>query len=152
MGKLLFKYFKVKNTKIVLTNCNVQYLSFSCNHFFSAEAADKLIKPDQTYILSTEGSKIILSCTYDDSATYLYWYQQKTQSAPEFLLLIYKVTEDVTKADHPHPGLSIKLLKSERKVVLELDSASVSDSSLYYCAMKPTVTGNPTTLYKNSFI
>lgn len=117
---------------------------------FSADAVNEHITPDQTILTSAEGTNITLSCTYDDSlADYLYWYQQKPRSGPKFLLMIYKSTEHVIKAEQPHPELSIKLRKKEKKVILEFSSASVSDSSLYYCAMKPTVTGNPTTQNKN---
>lgn len=63
----------------------------------------------------------------------------------QFLLLIYTAAEDVTTAQQPHSGLSIKLHKKVKKVVLELSSAS--DSSTYYCVMKPAVTGNPTTVH-----
>lgn len=119
---------------------------------FLAEAVDEHIKPDQSIITTTEGTNITLTCTYDKSAAYLYWYRQKPQTGPEFLLMIYEATEDITRAEHPHPGLFIKLHKNENKVILELFSASVSNSSLYYCAMKPTVTGNKATLYKNFFI
>ncbi|KAK3505705.1 hypothetical protein QTP70_020551 [Hemibagrus guttatus] len=42
-------------------------------------AVDSSITPDQTIISSSEGSIITLTCTYDDSATYLYWHRQKPQ-------------------------------------------------------------------------
>ncbi|XP_062846450.1 uncharacterized protein LOC134311832 [Trichomycterus rosablanca] len=112
-----------------------------------AEAAES-ITPDQPSLSSTERSNITLSCTYDGSAVYVHWYQQNPGSKPEFLLLIDVRSGDVTPAQPPHPRMSSKL-KKEKKVDLEIISAAVSDSALYYCALRPTVTGNPTMLYKN---
>ncbi|KAI4878549.1 hypothetical protein NFI96_029655, partial [Prochilodus magdalenae] len=71
--------------------------------------------------------------------------KQFPMSRPEFLLYI-----------HPHehrreshlPYLSTEVV--ENRVDLKISSAAVSDSVLYYCALRPTVTGNPDTLYRTS--
>ncbi|KAK3545432.1 hypothetical protein QTP70_007636 [Hemibagrus guttatus] len=80
-------------------------------------AVDSSITPDQTIISSSEGSIITLTCTYDDSASNLHWYQQKPQSEPEFLLLTSKYTDGDTKAEHD-PRLSTKVRKKEKKACL----------------------------------
>ncbi|KAK3567291.1 hypothetical protein QTP86_016532, partial [Hemibagrus guttatus] len=73
-------------------------------------AVDSSITPDQTIISSSEGSIITLTCTYDDSARYLYWYQQKPHSEPEFLLMIYESSDSGTRVEHKlDPRLSTKL-------------------------------------------
>ncbi|KAL1280554.1 hypothetical protein QQF64_015154 [Cirrhinus molitorella] len=53
-----------------------------------SESNGDVIRPDQPSVVLTEGSSITLSCTYDESAYSLHWYQQKPGSKPEFLLLI----------------------------------------------------------------
>ncbi|XP_053486029.1 M1-specific T cell receptor alpha chain-like [Ictalurus furcatus] len=98
-----------------------------------------------------EGSNTTLSCTYTGSAYSLHWYRQKPGSRPEFLLLIDKASEHVTQAQPPHPHLSIKLDEKNTKVDLLISSVTVTDSALYYCALRPTVTGKPTTLCKKHY-
>uniref|UniRef100_A0A8B9LPL4 Ig-like domain-containing protein n=1 Tax=Astyanax mexicanus TaxID=7994 RepID=A0A8B9LPL4_ASTMX len=103
---------------------------------FLCEAADP-ISPDQSFISISEGSSITLSCTYEGSPYRLHWYQKKTGSRPEFLMLIHVSSKQITKSQKPDPRLSINLQESN-KVNLEISSTAVSDSALYYCALQPT--------------
>uniref|UniRef100_A0A3B4C613 Ig-like domain-containing protein n=1 Tax=Pygocentrus nattereri TaxID=42514 RepID=A0A3B4C613_PYGNA len=95
-----------------------------------------------------EDETVTLSCKYEGSAAYLYWYRQYSGSRPEFLLRIDPDTNAVAHATPRFPRLDTKL--NGRTLILEISSAAISDSALYYCAMEPTVTENPATLYKNS--
>uniref|UniRef100_A0A8C1QV30 Ig-like domain-containing protein n=1 Tax=Cyprinus carpio TaxID=7962 RepID=A0A8C1QV30_CYPCA len=96
------------------------------------------IRPTKT----EEFASLTLSCSYS-SVRSLFWYRQYPGSAPEFLVtLTYRATEA--------KKLSVILTKREQKHVdLIISSAAVSDSALYYCALRPTVTGNTSALYKN---
>ena len=47
------------------------------------------------------------------------------------------------------PRFSAGLSDGNKRVDLEISSAALTDSALYYCAVRPTVTGNTHTLYKN---
>ena len=114
---------------------------------FAGEVNGNAIRPDQPSVVLTEGSNITLSCTYDGSAYSLHWYRQTPGSTPEFLLLIVKSTKTEVPASPPQPHMSIRL--NDKRVDLEISSAAVSDSALYYCALQPTVTGKPSTLHKN---
>uniref|UniRef100_A0A673GUX9 T-cell receptor alpha/delta variable 2.0.2 n=1 Tax=Sinocyclocheilus rhinocerous TaxID=307959 RepID=A0A673GUX9_9TELE len=101
---------------------------------FCCESNGNVIRPNQPSVVLTEGSSTTLSCSYDGSAYSLHWYRQKPGSKPEFLLLIVESTKYVNKADQPHPHMSIRLC-NDKPVDLEISSAAVSDSAVYYCAL-----------------
>uniref|UniRef100_A0A674BDJ9 Ig-like domain-containing protein n=1 Tax=Salmo trutta TaxID=8032 RepID=A0A674BDJ9_SALTR len=97
-----------------------------------------------------EGEGVTLSCNYTGSysSDTLQWYRQYPRSKPEFLLYITP-EGSIFKATPPPPRLTVSIDKVDKRVDLKISSAEVTDSSLYYCAMKTTVTENSDTLYKN---
>ncbi|KAI4880588.1 hypothetical protein NFI96_031306, partial [Prochilodus magdalenae] len=94
------------------------------------------ISPLEEKVDAVEGQTVTLSCSYDGSVDYLFWYRQYPGSRPEFLLRI-DAYSNVMRADPPVPGLDVKL--DGNKLDLKISSAEVSDSVLYYCALKPTI-------------
>ncbi|KAK3515929.1 hypothetical protein QTP86_020358 [Hemibagrus guttatus] len=107
------------------------------------------IKPLFTPKFVNEGDDVTLSCRYKTSYTgdiYLHWYRQYTTSNPEFLL---HIDTSGYKSDPIPPRLNVDVDKNMKQVDLIISFAAVSDSALYYCALRPTVTGNPAALYKN---
>ncbi len=84
-----------------------------------------------------------LSCNYSGIVYDLQWYRQYVGSRPEFLILVNENSE----ASEPSLRLSAK--DSKKQVNLTMSSAEVTDSAVYYCALRPTVTESPETLYKN---
>ncbi|KAL1280601.1 hypothetical protein QQF64_015201 [Cirrhinus molitorella] len=106
------------------------------------------IKPAKTEEMVDEGSSVKLSCSYS-SAYYLHWYRQYPGSAPEFIVLITDSAKQA-KESNVDSRFTTKVTKGkENQVDLEISSASIPDSALYYCALEPTVTGNTRNLYKN---
>ncbi|KAL7386783.1 hypothetical protein ABVT39_013664 [Epinephelus coioides] len=98
---------------------------------------------------SLEGSTVTLSYRYSKQATssdYFYWYRQYPGKPPEFLI---SHLGSGTKISDPIPGLSFKVSEDKTQMDLQISSAAVTDSAVYYCAVRPTVTGNTKTLYKN---
>ncbi|KAG9273855.1 hypothetical protein AMEX_G10622 [Astyanax mexicanus] len=85
---------------------------------------------------------VTLSCKYKGSGNQdtLYWYRQFPGSRPENLLIVY-----------PEAGPEIqerfKATANKMLVDLIISSTAVSDSALYYCALRPTVTETHQTLY-----
>ncbi|KAK3506352.1 hypothetical protein QTP70_000925 [Hemibagrus guttatus] len=109
------------------------------------------IEPLFTHNVVDEGDDVTLSCKYKTSYTgniYLHWYRQYPTSHPKFLLYI---DTRGSKSDPIPPRLNANVDKNMQQVDLIISSAAVSDSALYYCALEPTVTGNPAALYKNVY-
>uniref|UniRef100_A0AAZ3Q6P0 Ig-like domain-containing protein n=1 Tax=Oncorhynchus tshawytscha TaxID=74940 RepID=A0AAZ3Q6P0_ONCTS len=100
------------------------------------------------WVYAEVGSNVLLSCNFS-SAYNLLWYKQSPGSAPQYLLLIPHSTGTEYRADSLDSRFSGKLNKEKTRVDLKISSAEVTDSAMYYCALRPTVTGNPETLYKN---
>uniref|UniRef100_A0A667WVT5 Ig-like domain-containing protein n=1 Tax=Myripristis murdjan TaxID=586833 RepID=A0A667WVT5_9TELE len=111
-------------------------------------AADD-ISPVQDEVSGTEGQSVTLTCSYQTSyrEIYLHWYRHQSDQTPQFIL--YKGAKGYTESLKSDSGISTKLSEDKRGVDLEISSAAVTHSALYYCAVKPTVTGNTQSLYKN---
>ncbi|KAL0152125.1 hypothetical protein M9458_052556 [Cirrhinus mrigala] len=119
--------------------------------FYASAAAvfGNVINANKNGVVYEEGSNITLSCSQSPGATdYVYWYRHYERSKPEFLVLTY-ASADKAKVSDVDPRFSVKAEKRDQiHVDLEISSAAVSDSALYYCALRPTVTGNTSALYK----
>lgn len=99
--------------------------------------------------ITLEGENVTLTCKYDSSGQNLQWYRQYPESSPEYVLLVFGTTGDVIRADPQNLRLSAKVHSDSNHVSMEISSVMVSDSALYYCALGPTVTGNPINQHKN---
>uniref|UniRef100_A0A3P9HXB3 Ig-like domain-containing protein n=1 Tax=Oryzias latipes TaxID=8090 RepID=A0A3P9HXB3_ORYLA len=108
---------------------------------------DKVIQPGGEVIASTlEGTSVTLSYKYPKLSTsnYFFWYRQFQGKPPEFLVSHSSSGQiGMTKIE----GLKIQV--ENKQIDLQMSSAAVTDSAVYYCAVRPTVTGNNKTLYKN---
>uniref|UniRef100_A0A8C1B4F3 Uncharacterized protein n=1 Tax=Cyprinus carpio carpio TaxID=630221 RepID=A0A8C1B4F3_CYPCA len=95
------------------------------------------------------GESVNLSCSYKDytgNIQNLQWYRQYPRSKPEFLLYIFQ--HGAMSDDRP-PRFTAKVNQDNKQVDLKISSAVETDSAIYYCALRPTVTGNLTASYKN---
>ncbi|XP_062284314.1 uncharacterized protein LOC133990155, partial [Scomber scombrus] len=97
---------------------------------FHTGSSEDLLKPLQDVMLALEGDNVTLSCNYSGSVNYLYWYQQKSSSAPHLLIMEYQETVE---------GFSLKHDEQAKIFQLQISSAAVTDSAVYYCALQPTV-------------
>ncbi|CAL8313366.1 unnamed protein product [Gadus morhua 'NCC'] len=98
------------------------------------------------------GTSVSLSYTLSKIATgsdYFFWYRQYPVEPPQFLLSISGLGINRTAESlGSDKRFSIELIE-KTGVDLTISSAAVTDSALYYCALRPTVTGNIDSLYKN---
>uniref|UniRef100_A0A8C7LQH6 Ig-like domain-containing protein n=1 Tax=Oncorhynchus mykiss TaxID=8022 RepID=A0A8C7LQH6_ONCMY len=96
-----------------------------------------------------QGTDITLSCNYKGNVNNLQWYRQYPGSRPECLLWILQSSMHVQKQSITTPRHTGRLNEEKTRVDLMISSVELEDSALYHCALQPTVTGNPDTLYKN---
>uniref|UniRef100_A0A8C2HRU2 Ig-like domain-containing protein n=1 Tax=Cyprinus carpio TaxID=7962 RepID=A0A8C2HRU2_CYPCA len=128
----------------------IHYFDHMCL-LITAVVFGNTISPDTTDIGAVEGQKATLSCSYSSSGVTesLFWYRHYGRSKPEFLVATFSTTKE-SEVSGVDSRFSVKVTKKEQiHVILEILSAAVSDSALYYCALRPTFTGNTRTLYKN---
>uniref|UniRef100_A0A3Q3GSQ3 Ig-like domain-containing protein n=1 Tax=Labrus bergylta TaxID=56723 RepID=A0A3Q3GSQ3_9LABR len=98
-------------------------------------------------VTATEGEAVTLGCQYNSSSSneYLYWYKQDGNNSPKFILSRFKIGEGKTMKEFEE-RFSSTLDSTLRSVPLTIQKLQLTDSAVYYCALRPTVTGNTTTL------
>ena len=84
----------------------------------------------------SEGALLTLNCTYQAtySTSYLFWYIQHLNKAPQLLLKGSTADKKVE-----HEGFQATLVKRDSSFHLQKRSVQASDSAVYYCALSDTV-------------
>ncbi len=74
-----------------------------------------------------------LSCTFETDSNYiwLYWYRQYPNREPEYIL--YKGARSRSQEDIPD---GFQSTTSQSSTELTIVKAALSDSALYYCALR----------------
>ncbi|CAI5677016.1 unnamed protein product [Oreochromis niloticus] len=97
-----------------------------------------------------EGNTLTLSYTYKVSKSDdFFWYRQYPGNPPEFLIHLSGMNISRPSEFLKSAARFSTKLSGENHLALQISSAAVTDSAVYYCAVRPTVTGNTKTLYKN---
>uniref|UniRef100_A0A673N988 Ig-like domain-containing protein n=1 Tax=Sinocyclocheilus rhinocerous TaxID=307959 RepID=A0A673N988_9TELE len=97
-----------------------------------------------------ERETVKLSCSYSTNSQYvrLYWYKQYPNREPEYLLL--KNARSASDYEHTSDH-RFQLTALHTSTELTITDVRLSDSALYYCALRvgaqTTVTGNSVTPY-----
>uniref|UniRef100_A0A3B4WXG2 Ig-like domain-containing protein n=1 Tax=Seriola lalandi dorsalis TaxID=1841481 RepID=A0A3B4WXG2_SERLL len=114
--------------------------------FPECKGEDRVIQPTAD-VTAAEGHTVTLDCSFEttDSFPYLFWYKQEENDFPKFLLQGYSGTKNTQDSQENRFNAEI----NNKSVPLTIQKLQVSDSAVYYCALRPTVKGNTKTLYKN---
>uniref|UniRef100_G1TXX5 Ig-like domain-containing protein n=1 Tax=Oryctolagus cuniculus TaxID=9986 RepID=G1TXX5_RABIT len=98
---------------------------------------DSVTQTEGLVILS-EGSSLTLNCNYqaDSYSEFLFWYVQYLHEGPQLLL---KSTTENQRMEHH--GFHATLVKKDSSFHLHKSSLQLSDSAVYYCALRDTVRG-----------
>ena len=88
-----------------------------------------------------EGDGVTIACSYKTSVTaFLLWYKQQANGFPEFMLIRNTYNTDGTTEEMFKERFHSKVNTASKTVPLTIQNLQVSDSAVYYCALKPTVT------------
>uniref|UniRef100_A0A3P9D8A4 Ig-like domain-containing protein n=1 Tax=Maylandia zebra TaxID=106582 RepID=A0A3P9D8A4_9CICH len=103
---------------------------------------------EQGDVIAAEGDTVTLDCRYETTRTgpTLFWYKQEVNSYPKYMLKSFSETTEKSE-EFNDDRFDAELNKTS--VSLKIQKLQLSDSAVYYCALRPTVTGNSKTLYKN---
>ncbi|ROK83420.1 T-cell receptor alpha chain V region RL-5 [Anabarilius grahami] len=96
--------------------------------------ADKIGPKDgNTNVIKEEGESVTLSCTYETNSNdiWLYWYRQYPNREPEYLL--YKGARSQSSEEDIPAGFRSSTSQSSTELII--NSVTLSDSALYYCAL-----------------
>uniref|UniRef100_G1TVI5 Ig-like domain-containing protein n=1 Tax=Oryctolagus cuniculus TaxID=9986 RepID=G1TVI5_RABIT len=97
---------------------------------------DSVTQTEGPVILS-EGSPLTLNCSYQTSSSvFLFWYVQYLHEGPQLLLKSAIENQRVE-----HEGFHATLVKKDSSFHLHKSSLQLSDSAVYYCALRDTVRG-----------
>nr|CAB39545.1 T-cell receptor alpha chain [Gadus morhua] len=90
---------------------------------FAGKSHQQTIHSMQDRVQALQGDNVTLSCNYT-SSNYLFWYRQFPSSPPQFLIKEYQKAFQFT----------FKKEEERNLFHLEISSAVLTDSALYYCA------------------
>uniref|UniRef100_A0AAX7SVY1 Ig-like domain-containing protein n=1 Tax=Astatotilapia calliptera TaxID=8154 RepID=A0AAX7SVY1_ASTCA len=120
-----------------------------CSDRLCCEAhSDNKVIQEQGDVIAAEGDTVTLDCKYETTSAfpYLFWYKQDVNDYPKYVLR-RDASGTENAQEFPKDRFDAELNKTS--VSLKIQKLQLSDSAVYYCALRPTVTGNSKTLYKN---
>uniref|UniRef100_A0A8C1LPC1 Ig-like domain-containing protein n=1 Tax=Cyprinus carpio TaxID=7962 RepID=A0A8C1LPC1_CYPCA len=105
-----------------------------CLMFADVTAVDKIEPNKGTSLIGTEGESVTLSCSYesDSEYIYLYWYRQYPNGEPKYLL--YEGARSYSAKDSSDPRFQSRTSRILTELIIS--SVTLSDSALYYCALR----------------
>ncbi|XDV27658.1 hypothetical protein PO909_031158, partial [Leuciscus waleckii] len=118
----------------MLTFAVVLLIEYLLMTFRGVTSAEDIIFSYNDTVIAKADEKVILSCSYTGTVYDLFWYRQFPGSTLQFLIM--ESSGIITHATPQVPGITMTNKKDIRRMDLEISSASVSFSALYYCAVQ----------------
>ncbi|CAB1326119.1 unnamed protein product, partial [Coregonus sp. 'balchen'] len=121
-------------TVIILTLLPAAALRRSCG-------GSEAVEQQSGHVTALEGGLVTLSCNYTTSSTSpdLFWYIQLTRDSPQYVLRRDRYSEG-SNSDDFNERFGSRLNFTSSSVPLTIQRLQLSDSAVYYCALRPTVT------------
>ncbi|XP_056325115.1 uncharacterized protein LOC130238214 [Danio aesculapii] len=120
---LIFKKHDMEKQLMLILILTPGTIALLIHH--SVMTADQ-IRPNKDSTVIKEEETVTLSCSYESSSTvWLYWYSQHLNGEPQFLV----------SSAQPSSG-RFQIRESDSSTELTISSVSLSDSALYYCALR----------------
>uniref|UniRef100_A0A674F3G8 T-cell receptor alpha/delta variable 31.0 n=1 Tax=Salmo trutta TaxID=8032 RepID=A0A674F3G8_SALTR len=104
------------------------------------------------HVTALEGGLVTLSCNYTTSSPSpdLFWYIQLTSNSPQYVLRRDRYSEGRSNSDEFKKRFDSRLNFTSSSVPLTIQRLQLSDSAVYYCALKPAVmTSDSVTVQKH---
>uniref|UniRef100_A0A8D0DGY9 Ig-like domain-containing protein n=1 Tax=Sander lucioperca TaxID=283035 RepID=A0A8D0DGY9_SANLU len=100
---------------------------------------DRVIQPTGD-VITTEGETVTLGCTFETTtgSPTLFWYKQEVNDYPKYMLKCFSKTADKSP-EFQNDRFDAKINKTS--VPLKFQKLQLSDSAVYYCALRPTTQG-----------
>ena len=125
---------------MIIVSFNLRLILIVMLLFFLLEWShqDKVEQLDPV-IKVKEENDVTLTCALEtsNSSPYVYWYSQQPGKAPVYML--HLIGENVQRNTDLNDRVSSKFDKKNKTSELTISNTLISDSAVYFCAMKPTL-------------
>ncbi|KAK6310624.1 hypothetical protein J4Q44_G00186790 [Coregonus suidteri] len=121
-----------------MRNWLILYVLAAC--CFGCRAEENVTQPTED-VMVLEGQPTTLSCTFvtTDRSPSLFWYKQQANGNPMFMLRKDTIGVGETATEFKE-RFHARLNGTVKSVPLTIQRVQLSDSAVYYCALKPIVT------------